>query len=97
LRDHECNIVLTMDGVKRRNRKVGSTEEHEPHERILWRYVVVGGVSGSVVVDGCAGGVAGSYGPAVPSTPVVGCGGACPEGVALSLCGGFETAGGWFW
>lgn len=93
--------MLTVEGVERRNRKVGSTEEHEPHARILWRYVEVGGVSGNVVVEGVVGGVTGSYGPAVPSTPVVGCGGAspppCSAGTAVALCGGLETSGGWFW
>ena len=42
----------------------------------------------------------GSYGATVPSTPVVGCGGASPPpcwaGTAVALCGGCDTPGGWF-
>jgi hypothetical protein len=68
--------------------------------RLLY-VAVVTGVSGIVVVDGSVGGVTGSYGAAVPSAPDDGCGGACPppwpEGVAVALCAGCETAGGWFW
>lgn len=63
--------------------------------------VVTGGVSGIVVVSGFGGGVTGSYGPAVPSTPVVGCGGAwpmpCAAGVSLFFCAGCIMSGGAFW
>ena len=56
-----------------------------------------GGVSAIVVVvAGC--GSTGLYGPAVPSTPVVGSGVACwipcPDGVSLFVVGGSVIVGG---
>ena len=68
--------------------------------RTLDVYVVVGGVSGMVVVLVSVG-ETGSYGPAVPSTPVLGSGGAWPvappDGVAVSVAGGWVMSGGAFW
>jgi hypothetical protein len=62
--------------------------------------VLVGGVSAIVVVLVSVG-VTGSYGPAVPSTPVVGCGGAWPlaalDGVSVWDDGGLVMSGGAFW
>lgn len=60
---------------------------------------VAGGVSLIVVVTWpSVGGVTGWYGPVVPSTPVVGCGGALPRlwelGVSLELSGGLVIVGG---
>lgn len=67
--------------------------------------VVTGGVFSTLVDDVAvvpvAGGVCSSYGPAVPSTPVDGCGGAwpmpCAAGVSVFDCGGWVMAGGAFW
>ena len=63
---------------------------------------VTGGVSLTVVdVVPEAGGVTGSYGAAVPSTPVDGCGGAWPmpwpAGVSAFDFGGSVMFGGAFW
>jgi hypothetical protein len=53
-----------------------------------------------VVVDVSVGDTC-SYGPAVPSTPVEGCGGAWPVaptlGVSVRVAGGSVTFGGAFW
>ena len=58
---------------------------------------VAGGLSGIVVVDDPVG-VTGSYGPVVPSTPVVGCGEGsprpCPAGVSLLVAGAFVIVDG---
>ena len=65
-------------------------------------YVVVdaGGVSGRVPPTVCVS-VAGSYGAAVPSTPVLGSGAGWPPpwaaGVCDSVCAGWVAAGGLFW
>lgn len=63
--------------------------------------VVTAGVSGMVVVVGCAGGVTGWFAAFGPSTPVLGSGGAWPvaplDGVAVSDCGAAVTSGGAFW
>ncbi len=62
--------------------------------------VVAGGVSAIVVVLVSVG-VTGLYGPAVPSTPVVGWGGAWPEapveGASFFESGGWVMSGGAFW
>lgn len=58
-------------------------------------------MSAIVVVVGVGDGDICSYGPAVPSTPVVGCGGAWPvaadDGVSDLLCAAFVMSGGAFW
>ena len=65
-------------------------------------YVVVlaGGVSAIVPPIVCVS-VAGSYGAAVPSTPLFGSGVGwpppCAAGVCDSVCAGCVTAGGAFW
>lgn len=62
--------------------------------------VVTGGVSGIVVCCGWAGGFTGSYGAAVPSTPLDGCGDGCPipccAGDCFAFCGAWVMSGGAF-
>jgi len=99
LRDDERDFVLALHRPQRRNRKLGRTEEDDAHGRGFYVVVVTGGLSGIVVVVGCAGGLTGLYGATVPSTPLDGCGGGwtpCAGGDCFAFCGGCVMAGGAF-